>query len=108
MSVEDPVAKRRQRDWAETLQIPREKHNLHLGRCQRRPNGRVQGVWRGMGHRGKMMCRNACSPGTGQRPGTAVVANDGDDLALNPSGRTAVENALKRRALVRGENPDLQ
>ena len=55
-----------------------------------------------------MMRRNPRGFRSGQRPRSPVVADDHDDVALNASVGAGVENALKRGAFMRGQNPDLQ
>jgi hypothetical protein len=55
-----------------------------------------------------MMRRNTRNFRSGERPRTPVVADHHDDDALNASGCAGVENALKSRPFMRGQNPDLQ
>jgi hypothetical protein len=59
-----------------------------------------------MRDRREMMGRNACRFRSCKRGGVAIVTNDHNDLALDASGRAPVENALKRSAFMRGQNPN--
>ena len=108
MRVEDPAAERRQRGWAQTLQITREKDDVGLSVRKRLADGRIQSARSGMGDGGEMMRRDTRNLRSRERSSIPVVADDHDDLAPNVSGCAGVENALKRRPFMRGQNPDLQ
>jgi hypothetical protein len=55
-----------------------------------------------------MMRRNTGNFRSGERTGIPVVADNHDDRAPNPSGCAGVENALKGRPFMRGQNRDPQ
>jgi hypothetical protein len=108
MGIENSASKRGESDRAQTLEIASKKNNINPSGRQRRSDCRVQGVWRWMSDGGEMMCWNTSSSRSRQRPGTPVVANDDNDLAPKSCGVASVENALKRCACVRSEDPDSQ
>jgi hypothetical protein len=88
--VEDAPAERRQRGGAKPLQVTGKKDEIDLTSKERRTDGRVQRLWRGMRVRRQMMGRI-----------------DHNDLALNASRRARVENALERGPFMGGKDPDL-
>jgi hypothetical protein len=104
VSVEDSAFERLEYKGSQFLHVTHEEHDVDVSRHQNAANRRVQ--------RGRLLVRfrrqmnglhtGLASPPQGAR--VAIVAHDNRDAPLNAATVKSIQQALKRRALMRGEN----
>jgi hypothetical protein len=105
--VEDSALERPEYEWSQFLHVTRQEHEVDVSRNQNGSNRRVQ--------RGRVLVRfrrymngpntGLASPAQGAR--VAIVAHDNRDAPLNAAIGTGIQQGLKRRSLMRGENSNV-
>ena len=107
VSVEDSALESPEYEWSQLLHVTRQEHDVDVSRNQNASNRRVQRSRILVRFRRQMNGLNTglASPPQGAR--VAIVAHDNRDAPLNAAIGKGIQQALKGRSLMRGENSNV-
>jgi hypothetical protein len=107
VSVEDSALESPEYEWSQFLHVTRQEYDVDVSRNQNASNRRVQRGRILVRVRRQMNCLNTglASPPQGAR--VAIVAHDNRYAPLDAATGKGIQQALKRRSLMRGENSNV-
>jgi hypothetical protein len=107
MSVQDSAVESTEHEWSQFLHVTREEHHVDVSRNESGSNCRVQRRRILVRFRRQMNCLNTGLARPPQSAGVAIVAHDNRDATTNAASGKGIQQALKRRSLMRGENSNV-
>jgi hypothetical protein len=107
MSVEDSALERPEYERSQFLHVTGQEHDVDVSHNQNVSNRRVQRGWVLVSLRRQMNRVNTSLASPAQGAGVAIVAHDDRYAPLDAAAGTGIQQALKRRSLMRGENSNI-